>query len=205
MTYPFELQPLNYSYDALEPFIDTATMELHHGKHLNTYITNLNTALEGYPEFHDWTLEKLVSNLDLLPEQLVTVVRNNGGGVYNHYLFFELLAKDVAQPTSGTFYDAIIETFDSVENLKDELKVNALGVFGSGWVWLVADKESGDLTVVKMPNQDVPNIEKFVPVINLDVWEHAYYLKCQNRRPEYIDNFFNVIDWKKAEANYLNR
>lgn len=205
MTYPFELQPLNYTYNALEPFIDSATMELHHSKHLNTYITNLNTALAGYPEFHDWPLEKLVSNLDLLPEQLVTVVRNNGGGVYNHDLFFGLLAKDVAQPTSGAFYDAIIDQFGSVENLKDELKVAGLGVFGSGWAWLLADKESGDLTIVKLPNQDVPNIEKFVPVINLDVWEHAYYLRCQNRRPEYIDNFFNVIDWKKAEANYLNR
>ena len=204
MTYPFELKPLNYSYDALEPFIDALTMELHHSKHLNTYVTNLNNALEGQPKFHDWSLEKLVSNLDQLPEQIATIVRNNGGGVYNHNLFFDLLAKDVAEPTSGEFYDAIVAKFGSVEQLKADLKAAGLGVFGSGWAWLVADKD-GALLIAKTPNQDVPNLEDFTPIINLDVWEHAYYLKNQNRRPEYIDNFFNVVDWKKAEANYINR
>ena len=204
MTYPFELKPLNYSYDALEPFIDTATMEIHHCMHLNTYVTNLNNALEGYPEFHDWTLVKLLTNLDKLPESIATTVRNNAGGVYNHNLFFNLLAKNVDKPQSGPFYDAIIAAFNSIENFEDQLKVTGLGVFGSGWAWLVADK-AGALTIVKTPNQDVPNIEAFTPIINLDVWEHAYYLKHQNRRPKYIDNFLHVINWKMAEANYLNR
>ena len=204
MTYPFELKPLNYSYDALEPFIDTATMEIHHCMHLNAYVTNLNNALEGYPEFHDWTLEKLLTNLDKLPELIATIVRNNAGGVYNHNLFFNLLAKGVDKPQGGPFYDAIIAAFNSVENFEDQLKVAGLGVFGSGWAWLVADK-AGALTIVKTPNQDVPNMEKFTPIINLDVWEHAYYLKHQNRRPKYIDNFLHIINWKMAEANYLNR
>ena len=204
MTYPFTLKPLNYSYEALEPLIDAKTMEIHHSMHLNTYVTNLNNALEGHPEFHDWPLEKLIMNLDQLPESIATVVRNNGGGVYNHNLFFDLLAKDVAKPQGGPFYDAITAAFGSIEKFEDQLKVAGLGVFGSGWAWLVADKV-GTLTIVKTPNQDIPNINAYTPVINLDVWEHAYYLKHQNRRPKYIDNFLQVIDWKKAEANYLNR
>jgi len=201
MTYPFELKPLNYSYEALEPYIDAATMELHHSKHLNTYITNLNNALEGQPKFHDWPLEKLISNLDQLPEHIATIVRNNGGGVYNHNLFFDLLEKDIPEPTSGPFYDAIIASFGTIQKFKEDLKAAALSVFGSGWAWLVANKE-GVLMIIKTPNQDVPDLGEFIPIINLDVWEHAYYLKHQNRRPEYIDDFLNVINWKKAAANY---
>ena len=201
MIYPFELKPLNYAYDALEPFIDAATMELHHSKHLNTYITNLNNALEGQPTFHDWTLEKLISNLDKLPEHIATIVRNNGGGVYNHNLFFDLLAKDITFPTSGPLYEAIVAAFGTVEKFKEEFKAAGLSVFGSGWAWLVANKQ-GKLMIVKTPNQDVPNLEEFTPIINLDVWEHAYYLKHQNRRPEYIDSFLNVINWQQAEVNF---
>ncbi|MCL2558907.1 MAG: superoxide dismutase [Turicibacter sp.] len=204
MNYPFELKPLDYSYEALEPFVDAATMALHHSKHLNTYVTNLNNALEGQPKFHSWTIEQLASNWDQLPENIATIVRNNGGGVYNHNLFFNLLKKDVAEPTSGPLYDAIVAKFGSMQAFKEDFKAAGLGVFGSGWAWLVADK-NGDLLIIKTPNQDVPNLAEFTPVINLDVWEHAYYLKHQNRRPEYIDSLLKVIDWQKAEANYVNK
>lgn len=204
MTYPFSLQPLSYDYDALEPFIDAATMELHHSKHLNTYVTNLNGALEGQPQFHDWDLVKLVSNLDQLPEQIATIVRNNGGGVYNHNLFFDLLKKGVVLPKSGPLFDAVTASFGSFDELKAALKAAGLGQFGSGWAWLVADA-TGKLVIVKTANQDVPDLTKYTPVLNLDVWEHAYYLKHQNRRPEYIDSFFEIIDWAKVEENYLNR
>ena len=204
MTYPFELKPLNYAYDALEPLIDTATMELHHSKHLNTYVTTLNGALENHPELHDLSVEALLVKLDELPENIRPVVRNHGGGVYNHDFFFELLKKDTYEPTSGPLFTAIISAFGSMEKFKSEFKEAGLTQFGSGWAWLVTDA-NGALSILKTPNQDVPDLEAFTPIINLDVWEHAYYLKHQNRRPEYIDNFFEVINWEKAEANYSNR
>jgi len=201
MSYPFELKPLNYAYNALEPFIDEKTMELHHSKHLQTYINNLNNAIKPHTEFHSWSAKQLVSNLELLPNDIRTTVRNNGGGVYNHYLFFDVLIRDSPPPMSGPLFNAINAAFGGVENLKAELKTAGLAVFGSGWAWLVTDN-SGKLSIVKTPNQDVPELEKFTPVINLDVWEHAYYLKHQNRRPEYIDNFLNIISWNEAERIY---
>ena len=204
MNYPFELKKLNYEYDALEPFIDAQTMELHHSKHLNTYITNLNNALKDYPAQQSWSLVDLVKRYPEFPESLANAVRNNGGGIINHNLFFDHLAKDVPVPTSGPFYDAIVKSFNSVENMLEGLKTAGLGVFGSGWAWLVADKNN-QLSIVKTPNQDVPNLEENTLILGLDVWEHAYYLKNQNRRAEYIDNFFKVIDWKKVEDNFLNR
>ena len=204
MTYPFELKPLNYAYEALEPFIDTATMELHHSKHLNTYVTTLNGALEAHPELHALTVEQLIAKLDELPESIRPVVRNHGGGVYNHNFFFDLLKKDVPEPSSGPLFDAIVSAFGTMENFKAEFKQAGLTQFGSGWAWLVTDA-SGKLSLLKTPNQDTEIPHGVKPVINVDVWEHAYYLKCQNRRPEYIDNFFNVIDWEKAETNYLKR
>ena len=201
MSYPFELKPLNYTYDALEPFIDRETMELHHGKHLQTYITNLNNALEPHTEFHSWSAKQLISNLELLPNGIRTVVQNNGGGVYNHNLFFDILIRNTHPPMSGPLLNAINATFGGIESLKAELKAAGLSVFGSGWVWLIADK-FGKLSIFTTSNQDVPELEKFTPIINLDVWEHAYYLKYQNRRPEYIDNFLNVINWQEAEQNF---
>jgi len=201
MSYPFELKPLNYAYDALEPFIDKVTMELHHSKHLQTYITNLNNALEPHTEFHSWSAKQLVSNLELLPNDIRTAVGNNGGGVYNHILFFDVLIRNTHPPISGPLFNAILEAFGDVENLKAKLKAAGLAVFGSGWAWLVADK-SGKLSIVKTSNHDVPELEEFTPIIILDVWEHAYYLKNQNRRPEYIDNFLNVINWQEAQRNY---
>jgi len=204
MTYPFELKGLNYAYDALEPHIDAATMELHHSKHLQTYVTTLNGALENHPELHGYTLVELLSKLEELPAAIAPVVRNHGGGVYNHNFFFDLLKKDVAEPTSGPLFDAIVAAFGSFENFKAEFKQAGLTQFGSGWAWLVTDA-SGTLSLLKTPNQDTEIPHGVKPVINVDVWEHAYYLKVQNRRPEYIDNFFNVVDWKKAEENYVNR
>jgi len=204
MTYPFELKGLNYAYDALEPHIDAATMELHHSKHLQTYVTTLNGALENHPELHGYTVEELLAKLDELPEAIRPVVRNHGGGVYNHNFFFDLLKKDVPEPTSGPLFDGIVTAFGSFENFKAEFKQAGLTQFGSGWAWLVTDA-AGKLSLLKTPNQDTEIPHGVKPVINVDVWEHAYYLKVQNRRPEYIDNFFNVIDWQKAEANYLNR
>jgi len=201
MSYPFTLKPLNYDYAALEPFIDAETMEIHHSKHLNTYVTNLNNALKDFPELHNWSLEKLMINLDEIPEEIRLIVRNNGGGVYNHNLFFDLLAKDIPQPKSGAFYDAIITDFTSVCVLLFELKTAGLGVFGSGWAWLVAD-QNGRLKIVKTPNQDVPDLTEYTPILGVDVWEHAYYLKNQNRRADYLDHWLNVIDWEKVAAIY---
>lgn len=201
MSYPFELKPLNYDYVTLEPFIDAETMELHHSKHLNTYVNNLNNALKDFPELHNWSLEKLIINLDEIPEEIRPIVRNNGGGIYNHNLFFDLLAKDISQPQSGAFYDAIIAECTSLCVLLSEFKSAGIGVFGSGWVWLVADK-NGKLKIIKTSNQDVPNLSEYTPIINLDVWEHAYYLKNQNRRADYIDNWLNILDWQKAAVIY---
>ena len=188
----------------MEPFIDEKTMELHHNKHLGTYVINLNNALAPHAEFHDWSIRQLISNLELLPKEIRTVVQNNGGGVYNHELFFDVLKRDVLPPTSGPFFNAIVASFDSIDNFKSELKSAGLEVFGSGWAWLVVD-DLGKLVIGKTSNQNVPNLRKFTSIVNLDVWEHAYYLKNQNRRSEYIDNFLNVINWKKLEENYINR
>ena len=204
MTYPFELKPLNISYNALEPYIDTETMEVHHSKHLQTYVTTLNSALEKFPQLHGYTVSELIKKLAELPEEIQPVVRNHGGGVYNHNFFFDLLKKDVPIPTSGPLFDAIVAAFGSVDGFKTEFKQAGLTQFGSGWAWLVSD-DAGKLSLLKTPNQDTEIPHGVRPVINIDVWEHAYYLKCQNRRPEYIDNFFNVIDWEKAEANYLEK
>ena len=200
-SYPFQLVPLPYPADVLEPYIDTKTMEIHHGKHVQTYVDNLNKALENHPEYQSWSLEKLLYNLKSLPESIQTAVRNNGGGVFNHNLYFSIMAKDGKPPKDGSLLNAINRDFGSIDNLKTELKNGGLTQFGSGWSWLVADKD-GKLSVVKTPNQDTKIEENLTPVINLDVWEHAYYLLRQNRRPEYIDNWFNVVNWEQAEANY---
>ena len=201
--YKFELKPLPYAYDALEPFIDAETMRLHHDAHLKTYVDNLNKALEPYQELHSWNLEELLANLDKLPEDIQTTVRNNGGGVYNHNLFFDLMAKNGKPLGEGALKAAIEETWGSVENFLKEFKAAGLSVFGSGWAWLLADG-GGTLFIHKTPNQDTPIPTNLTPILNLDVWEHAYYLLRQNRRAEYIDNWINVINWEKAEENYKN-
>jgi len=201
MHYPFKLQPLPYPYDALEPFIDAKTMEIHHSKHVQAYVDNLNKALENQPDYHNWSLEKLLYNLDKLPQEIQAPVRNNAGGVYNHNLYFNIMTKGGKPLADGPLKAAIESVWGSVDELLVQLKAAGLSVFGSGWAWLVSDSD-GRLSIYKTPNQDTQIPANLTPVINLDVWEHAYYLKVQNRRAEYIDNWFNVIDCEAAEKNY---
>ena len=201
-SYPFELLPLPYPTDSLEPSIDKQTMEIHHGKHVQTYVDNLNKALEPHTQYHSWSLERLLLNLDTLPQELQAPVRNNGGGVFNHNLYFSILTKGGKALSDSPLKKAIDRDCGGLEKLKEALKQAGLTQFGSGWAWLLADKE-GKLSVAKTPNQDTKiDATNLTPIINIDVWEHAYYLLRQNRRPEYIDNLFNVVNWEAAEQNY---
>ncbi|WP_342469588.1 superoxide dismutase [Ureibacillus sp. FSL K6-3587] len=196
----FELPKLPYAYDALEPYIDAQTMEIHHTKHHNTYVTNLNAAVEG-TEFADKDLIELISNLDAVPADKQTAVRNNGGGHANHSLFWEILTPGGAKAPAGDLAAAIDAKFGSFDVFKDEFSKAAAGRFGSGWAWLVVDK-NGELKVTSTPNQDSPYMEGETPILGLDVWEHAYYLKYQNRRPEYISAFWNVVNWDVVAEKY---
>ena len=192
--YPFQLPPLPYAYDALEPYVDQETMHFHHDKHLKTYVDNLNKALESHPEYQSWTLEDLLTKLGELPDGLRNAVRNNAGGVYNHDLYFDLMA-----PAGQTIPAAVADAFGGEEEWKKQMKAAALGQFGSGFAWLVADK-AGKLSIMALPNQDNPLSQGLTPILPLDVWEHAYYLKYQNLRASYIDNWFQVVNWKAVEA-----
>ena len=192
-TYPFRLPELPYAYHALEPFIDQRTMYFHHDKHLKTYIDNLNKALEAYPKYQTWTLEELLTRLTELPEELRTPVRNNGGGVYNHEMYFHLMA-----PAGQPFSTEVAEAFGGEDNWKRQMKAAALGQFGSGFVWLVRDT-TGAMKIIALPNQDNPLTIGLQPILPLDVWEHAYYLKHQNLRSDYIDDWFHVINWNAVE------
>ncbi|MCM3797134.1 superoxide dismutase SodA [Caldibacillus thermoamylovorans] len=195
----FELPQLPYAYDALEPHIDKETMNIHHTKHHNTYVTNLNNAVAG-TEFENKTIEELVSNLDAVPENIRTAVRNNGGGHYNHSLFWQLLSPNGGGEPSGALLDAINAKFGSFSAFKDEFTKAATGRFGSGWAWLVVN--NGELEITSTPNQDTPLSEGKTPILGLDVWEHAYYLKYQNRRPDYIAAFWNVVNWDEVAKRY---
>jgi Fe-Mn family superoxide dismutase len=199
--YPFQLKPLPYAYDALEPYIDALTMEIHHDRHLRAYIENLNAALKDYPQYHTWSLERLLTQANWLPEPLRTPVKNNGGGVYNHEFFFDNLSpvKDT-QPSNGLL-DAINESFESFEGLVRELSKAAAGVFGSGYAFLAAC-QAGKLHIVTTANQDTLLNRGLCPIAGIDVWEHAYYLKHYNKRADYIADWLNVIDWEKAALNY---
>ena len=190
MTYPFVLPPLPYPYDALEPFIDRETMYLHHDKHFQTYVDNLNNALQNVPQYHSWTLSRLLTELGSLPEPLQTAVRNNGGGAYSHDLYFDLMA-----PPGQDIAPAILDYYDSAEQFFSDMKAAALGQFGSGAAWLVVRPDSS-LGIIALPNQDNPLTCGFYPLLPLDVWEHAYYLKYHNLRSSYIDNWFHVINWE---------
>jgi len=201
MTYKFELVPLAYAYNALEPYVDTRTMELHHGAHLKTFVDNLNNALAGHPELHNWSLERLLYRLNELPADLQTVVRNMAGGVYNHNMYFEGMAPYAKPLCDGDLKTAIEKVWGSFEEFLAAYKAAGLSVFGSGWAYLVADN-AGNLSIYKTPNQDTPIPSNLTIVVIMDVWEHAYYLLRQNRRAEYIDNWFNVINWEKAEERY---
>ena len=196
---PHALPELGYAYDALEPFIDARTMEIHHSKHHQAYVNNLNAALEGRPELADKPVEALLADLGGVPEEIRTAVRNHGGGHANHTLFWSLLKKDV--PFAGDVADAVKKTFGSFDEFKSRFSTAAAKLFGSGWAWLVVS--NGALEVVTTPNQDTPVSQGKKPVLALDVWEHAYYLKYQNRRPEYIEAFFNVINWERVNELYL--
>jgi Fe-Mn family superoxide dismutase len=197
------LPPLPYAYNALEPYIDEQTMRIHHDKHHQTYVDNLNKALEPYPTLQSRTVESLLQDLHDLPhtpETVRTALRNNGGGVLNHTFFWNVLKKETPGP-GGKLLEAINTAFDGFDNYKTEFKKAALGRFGSGWAWLVAD-QIGKLSIVSTANQDTPISDGLHPLLCIDVWEHAYYLKYQNRRAEYVDAFFNVINWPQVETLY---
>ena len=190
----FELPKLNYEYAALEPVIDAQTMEIHYTKHHNAYVTNLNKAVEG-TEYADKSIEELVKGWAELPEDIQTAVRNNGGGHYNHTLFWEeLVASSQAKEIPADLEAKLVEAFGSVEEFKEKFAAAAASRFGSGWAWLVSN--DGKLEVVSTPNQDNPLTDGLVPLLGLDVWEHAYYLNYQNRRPDYIKAFWDVVNWE---------
>ncbi len=197
----FELPPLPYDYAALEPHIDEATMHFHHDNHHNTYVTNLNNALAKYPDLAGKSIEELLGNLDAIPEDIRTAVRNNGGGHWNHSLFWQLMGPNAGGEPAGDLAAAIGAAFGSFADFKEEFKAAGIGRFGSGWAWLVAAKD-GSLTITSTPNQDTPAMEGKTPILGLDVWEHAYYLKYQFKRPGYIDAWWNVVSWAKVAELY---
>jgi Fe-Mn family superoxide dismutase len=195
-----ELPPLPYAYDALEPFIDTMTMQVHHGKHHATYFANLNAALEPYPELQKKPIEDLLENLAQVPEAVRTAVKNNGGGHANHTLFWLSMAPKAGGEPSGPLADAIKASFGSFEAFKAEFKKASLGRFGSGWVWLI--NTGGKLSIESTANQDSPLSEGKSPILLLDVWEHAYYLKYQNRRADYVDAWWSVVNWIEVAKRF---
>jgi Fe-Mn family superoxide dismutase len=195
-----ELPPLPYPPDALEPHIDAQTMTIHHDKHHAAYVTNLNAALEKHPELNDRPLEDLVANPDSVPEDIRTAVRNNGGGHLNHSFFWELMTPGGSKEPTGELREAIDRTFGGLEGLKEKLNAAGMGRFGSGWAWLVVS--NGGLEVTSTPNQDHPSITGAVPVVGVDVWEHSYYLKYQNRRADYLKEWWNTVNWDKAGEFY---
>ena len=198
---PFTLPALPYAPEALEPHIDAQTMQIHHGKHHNAYVTNLNAAIEKAPELASWSLEQLCREIATVPESVRTAVRNNGGGHWNHSLFWELMAPNAGGAPGGAVGAAIDAAFGDFAKFRDLFKAAAVGRFGSGWAWLVAAKD-GTVTIERSPNQDNPLMEGRHAILGLDVWEHAYYLRYQNRRPDYIDAWWNVVNWGAVAARY---
>lgn len=188
-----QLPPLPYAYDALEPYIDTQTMQIHHTKHHQAYLDNLNKAVTGSP-VEGWSVEELIAKLHQVPENIRTVVRNHGGGHYNHSLFWQMMAPNAGGAPQGELAQAIANAFGSFESFKEKLTAAAMGRFGSGWAWLVV-KPSGALDVYSTANQDSPLTDGDKPILGVDVWEHAYYLKYQNRRNEYVQAWWNVVNW----------
>ncbi len=193
----FTLPPLSYPSDALEPHIDKATMEIHHDKHHATYVTNLNKALESAPELQNKSIEEILTNFNSVPEAIKTAVRNNGGGHANHSLFWNLLSATGGGAPRGNIESVITSNFGSFDSFKEKFNAAATGRFGSGWAWLVKDG-GGKFEITSTANQDNPMMEGKTPIFGLDVWEHAYYLKYQNRRPEYIAAWWNVINWDEV-------
>jgi Fe-Mn family superoxide dismutase len=197
----FTLPPLGYDYAALEPHIDARTMEIHHTKHHQAYVTNLNAAIEKTPELQDKSLEWLLQNLASIPESVRTTVRNNGGGHWNHSFFWQIIGPNAGGEPSGAVADAIKSSFGDFAKLKEQVNASGLARFGSGWAWVVADK-GGKLSIESTPNQDTPVSEKKTPILGVDVWEHAYYLKYQNRRADYLAAWWNVVNWAEVAKRF---
>ena len=200
----FELKPLAYPTDALEPHIDARTMEIHHGKHHATYVTNLNNALKDQPALASKSLEEILSHLDTVPEAIRTTVRNNGGGHWNHDLFWKLITPEGSDTPTGELAKALEAAFGNLDEFKAKFKAAALGRFGSGWAWLVANQD-GSLAITSTPNQDNPLMDGKYAILGIDVWEHAYYLNYQNRRADYVDAFWNVLNWDVVASIYAAR
>ena len=200
-TYPFSLPALPYAYNALEPHIDERTMNIHHNKHHQGYVDNLNKALKDHPTLHKKTLFELLSNLSALPASIRDAVRNHGGGHFNHSLFWRMMAPNALQAPTGTLAKKIKQTFGSFEAFQEQFNKAAKSVFGSGWAWLVTDS-NGNLRVIATHNQDSPVSNEQIPLLGLDVWEHAYYLKYQNQRSSYIDAWWHVINWPQVASYY---
>ncbi|MBS3172064.1 superoxide dismutase [Candidatus Woesearchaeota archaeon] len=194
-----QLENLPYAYNALEPYIDEQTMRLHHDKHHQTYFDKFLAAIENYPELKNENVKEILRHLNKIPSEIKTAVVNHGGGYYNHNFFWTILKKDVK--FEGEISKEILKKWGSFDKFKEEFKNNALGVFGSGWTWLVLDKN--ELKIVKTANQDSVISLNMIPLLTIDVWEHAYYLKYQNKRMDYVEAFFNVINWKKVNEYYL--
>lgn len=197
----FSMLPLPYAYDALEPYIDARTVELHYSKHHVTYLNNLNTALEKHPQFFDLPIEMILKDLENIPEDIRTTVRNNGGGYYNHNLYWAIMGPGKGGEPVGSLASAIQAAFGSFSAFKEQFEKAGLGRFGSGWAWL-SRNSSGGLVIHSTPNQDTPLAEGLYPIIGVDVWEHAYYLKYQNRRAEYLSNWWNLVDWEAAQRRF---
>lgn len=200
---PFTLPDLPYPADALEPYIDKQTMEIHHDKHHGTYVTNANKALESVPELQNKSVEELLANnCAIVPDNIRTAIRNNGGGHINHTMFWQIMAPKAGGQPGGQLGDAIKSTFGSFDNFKEKFNAAALGRFGSGWAWLL--KSGNSLEIASTANQDSPVMEGKYPVLGLDVWEHAYYLKYQNRRAEYVQAWWNVVNWPEIEKRFAS-
>ena len=198
----FTLPELTFAYDALEPFMDAKTMEIHHDKHHATYLAKLNTALKKYPEFFKMDIVGILSDLTNIPEDVRGAVRNHGGGFYHHNLWWEQLGPKKGGAPDGKLAEAIKSKFGSFDAFKKDLSDASIGVFGSGWGWLCKDS-AGELVITTTPNQDSPVSKGLHPILTVDVWEHAYYLKYQNRRPEFVENFWNLVDWEKVSARFM--
>jgi superoxide dismutase, Fe-Mn family len=194
------LPALPYPSDALEPHIDKQTMEIHHGKHHNAYVTNLNAALDKHPELQSKSPEDLIRGINSVPEDIRTAVRNNGGGHVNHTMFWQIMGPNAGGPPTGAIGEAINAAFGGFDKFKEEFKKAAVGRFGSGWAWVVDN--GGKIAIESAPNQDNPMMDGKKPVFGIDVWEHAYYLKYQNRRPDYIDAWWNVVNWPEVARRF---
>lgn len=207
ISYKFILPQLPYEYSALEPYIDEETMYIHHDKHFKKYVDELNKSVSKYKKLYNWTLERLLKNLCLLPRDIQVSVKHNGGGVYNHNFYFKIMTSNSPKEPVGLLKEEIIKTYGSLDEFKLEFKNKALNQFGSGYAWLICNN-CGKLKIISTVNQDCPISMNLKPILTVDVWEHAYYLKYKNRRDEYLDNWFNVINWELAEQlyqNYINK